>query len=827
MSDRGPLIARFNALAAQSAAAFADAKSILAQGSGPRPLSGVVNDLTGKTVTLGQDTTYTELGLTPSGHIPAALRPRLHQDITTLYQNRTAMAQIAQALNPGFDLSPALFVGMLITMAAGGTIAGILGEGAAAASAGTAGAAASSSVPLETIGTEAAVETTAGAISTPIIETGGAVAAAGTAASALATSGGAASAVSTAVSDLTGSSTVGNIAGQVVSGASSLIGDVKSIFGPVADFAQTVLTDVENIDKNYIVPFTETISKDYNTINGLIGEVHTLANSGIQGILAIPSAISSALTSIDAANQRLAQMNGQINQGIAAGTLVPGIGGAISAPLADIHKTIGDAFATGVTEVGAVSKDTIDETVFATADLVGKYNEYIQGVGKAGWLGRIIAIVMQGWTAALGFLGSIEHILDYGRQAGRLENRVTPLDVAEIVKAWWRGQLPPDQIETELGRHGYDASRQQLLHDLEQWIPGIQDALKMFYRGVITSEELRSALSKQGLSDNDITALLDVILEPVDAREAVELDGRNTAAQAGFLQGSLASAAPDTYRALYPPNLRNPKRADFDWAAHWDIQNMDWWIRALWRGEATADEFKLAAQAHNVPPELIPHLEPVAAGVIELWMIPDMIATGVFSDQEATNYLRYLGHTPQSTEYILRYGKIKANAGAATDALQLAGLSAGAAAQMFRDGIINDSAYVEILQAHHMSPQAAALTVKLVSQEKAMADRRASARGLVKQADVGLITIDSMRAQMYQAGYTQQEIDNYTAEAESNTIAKAKFPTDSQIEKFWKAGILTDDQAMEALQIAGWPEVWASAFITLWSKPSATANPGG
>lgn len=768
-------------------------------------------------------TIYQEYGIDPPGVFGSAADralwnklwpqyPPLIDEIRTLYG----------ILHPDKGLTPLEEILSVVGLAAAGVAAAAIGAGLGAAAAGTAATASTAAVGAAP--TAAELGTTAAVATTPIVTAGSGVAAAATGATVAGatTAGSVASSVGSTVSNLTGSSTLGSIASNVVSGASGLITDLKDIFGPVVTYAQSVLNDVEAIDKDYIVPFTTTISKDYTAITGLVNEVHTLSQSGIQGILAIPSAISSALTSIDAANQRLAQMYAQANQNIASNTLVPGIGTAIASPIADIHGVLAGAFSSGVTEVGAVSKDTIDETVFATADLVGKFNEYLQSVAGAGWLGRLIAILLQGWTAALGFLGSIEHILDYGRQAGRLENRVTPLDIASVVKAWWRGQLDSNAVETELGRHGLDASRQQLLHDLEQWLPSPTDAIRMFYRGIITAEEARAALYKQGLSDNDITALMDAFLRPVDAREAIVTNGRIAAGQAGFLQQSLTSAAPDQYKLLYSADERNPDQAQFDWAGHWDIQGMDWWLRALWRGEVSQQEFELAAEAHNIPPELVPHLNAVSAGVIELWMIPDMIATGVFTEAEATQYLRYLGHTPQSVAYMLKYGQIKQAQGAATDALGLGGISLGLAADMYDDGIINDSEYLDILEAHKMTPQAASLMLKLTQQRSALATRKEIAKGLVKQVDVGLITVQAMQTQMYQQGYTQQEVDNYTAQAEAGQIAKAKFPTEAQIKAFHAAGILSDEDALNAMQVAGWTPEWAQAFLTLWRTSGKT-----
>lgn len=778
-----------------------------------------------------------------------AQRQQIAANLAQIAAWASELNQLYESVNAENNVAAIQIAGAIVAAAtAGGALeAAYGGTAGAAAAAGGAGAGAPA---VGSGATAAELGTTAGAVSTPIVTGGGGAAAVGgttaaaggvaavtstgpaatTAGSALAGStistGSVASSVGSAVSSLTGSSTLGSIASAVVSDVSNVVSEIEAFLKPYSDFAKTVLSDVETVNRDYIQPLASTIQTDYNTINGLISEVHTLAHSGIQGILAIPSAIAQAITSVDAANQRLADLNAKANTSIASELLVPGIGGAVASPLHDIHVALSDSLGNPQVDVGELKLDRLNEVAFnsdAFKALLGSNVPSFQGKGLAFDIANALLLLMRPLLTVFG-LG--ETLVSYSRQLGRQVNPMEPIGAGEIIRAWWRGQLTPDQAATELLRHGVDGSRAKLLHDLEIWVPSIADALKLYFRQVIDTQELKDALTKQGLTENDIQAVIQGEVEPVRPREMLDAVGINASLNEGFLQDSLGSKISGDIKQLYGVNRLSPEQAQLDWIGHYDIQPMAWWITAYFRGIASEKEVELAAQAHNIPQELWKSLIPIEAETIQLWMIPDMIASGLFTDQEASDYLHYIGIGDKDAAWILKYGKTKADALLPHDELGLAGLSTGIAAQMFEQGIINDSEYVDILEAHKLSPQASALVVKLTQQRMALGERRALAESLVKQVDTGALDLGAMQAQLYAAGFTVTEVNTYTQEAEKNAVAKAKVPSTAEIKEFAKAGILDEAGTLAALKLYGWSDQWAQAFITLWGYFNAPTSNG-
>lgn len=755
-------------------------------------------------------------GLTPATHFADTDAVQQYtNDLYTLINLTNQAGLIYNELNPDTNTDVLAFAAIVLVGLGAGAIGAVAGAGA--------GSGAAASAPaLSSVGTGAAVATTAGAVTTPIVVGTTAGTAAAATAAAATTTASVASTVGSAVTSVTGSSAAGAVASTVVGDIGSAITDVEQFISPLTTLIQQVLTGIEDLNKNIIQPLSDTVLKDYNTITGLVTEVHQLADSGIQGILSIPTALATAFTSLDASNQRFAAALGATNQATAANTLVPGIGGAIANPLGQIHDALTNSFSNAITDVGVTDLDHLNEVAFnmdAFNALLGSNVGDFQGKGIAFDLINTLMLLIR---PILTVTGVGESLLNYARQLGSQANPLEPVDPGEIIRAWWRGNLAEDQALLELQRHGIDSTRAQLMHDIEQWVPPPGDAVRMYYRGELSEEGYLAALQKQGFSIDDAQALFASEMAPVNPREALEAEGIVEAVAMGFLQTSLGSAVSDDQKAAYNADAQSPEQAQLDWIGHWDIQPMSWWITAYFRGLASQDELNLAARAHNIPQELWATLPAVEAEPIQLWMIPDMLATGIFTDDQALAYLKYIGIDANSAQIILNYGHSKSKTPTGVVAQTLGGIVAGQAKTMFQDGIITSEQYVDVLTGHGYTEAAATLEVNLVKYEIDVQQRKSYAETLILQVLQGLMTEQQFQAQLSSQGYTAAEVAKYTQELQQRYQQTQKKLSNSDVKEFLKAGIFSNDDAYGALQLNGWNSTYAAAFITLWSGAAYT-----
>ena len=589
----------------------------------------------------------------------------------------------------------------------------------------------------------------------------------------------------------------------------------KSVVSPIAGFIDKVSTFVNKINDELVKPITDSVLTTYTAVENLIGELHADVHGGIKGILAIPDAIAGALTAVDAQLGRAMQELGLANKEVVTGSLLPGMGTIFSGPLGSIATAASGLSGSKLnllSEIGQVQlSNCLDSSVFQSK-LERATNALSENQGIVGEFGRLLMTLF--W--ALPYLAeSVKNDITCFAQSVNEKNPVELLGLAQIVRAQYRGILSASEASTEAARLGLSSDRLKVLRENEAFLPGPSDAFTMFFRGVIQQDQLDAVLSKQALSPSDIAALQAIFIEPVSARETLGLYARKQAGEANFLPSSLGAPVPGEITAAYPPRRLSPDQAKLDWLAHWKIPQLEWWFTAWSRGMRTKEEFQLAAQAENIPPDVIDDMIPIFQETIQLWMIPDILAAGLMSDAEALAYLHYIGVGDSDAIILLKWGQSKAKAPVAAQAADLAKISTGVAGTMYADGIIDQATYNEILLEHGYSPDAAALTIQLEGQKAALAARKTFVTGLVDEVNAGVLSEQDAISRLFAQGFTAAEVAAATIRIKTVKTAKAKFPSQAELDAFRKNGIIDQSAWASGYGVLGYADTWISAFDAL------------
>ena len=589
----------------------------------------------------------------------------------------------------------------------------------------------------------------------------------------------------------------------------------KSVVSPIAGFIDKVSAFVNKINDELVKPITDSVLTTYTAVENLIGELHADVHGGIKGILAIPDAIAGALTAVDAQLGRAMQELGLANKEVVTGSLLPGMGTIFTGPLGSIATAASGLSGSKLNlldQIGRVQlSNCLDSSVFETKleSVTGalKANE-----GIVGEFGRLLMTIF--WV--LPYLAeSVRNDIACFAQTVNEKNPVELLGLSQIVRAQYRGILSAESAANEAAKLGLSADRLKVLRENEAFLPGPSDAFTMLFRGVISQEQLDSVLSRQALSPSDIAALQSIYLDPPSARETLGLYARKQAGEANFLPSSLGTPVPGEITAAYPPRRLSPEQAKLDWLAHWKIPQLEWWFTAWARGMRTREEFQLAAQAENIPPDVIDDMIPVFQETIQLWMVPDILAAGLMDEAAALAYLHYIGVGDSDSRILIQWGKSKAKAPKAAQAGDLAKLSAGVAGTMYADGIIDQPTYTEILLEHGYSPDAAKLTIQLETQKAALAARKTFVTGLVDEVNAGVLAEQDAISRMFAAGLTTAEVAAATVRLKSAKAAKAKFPSQAELDAFRKNAIIDQAAWSAGYGVIGFDDTWIAAFDAL------------
>lgn len=578
-------------------------------------------------------------------------------------------------------------------------------------------------------------------------------------------------------------------------------------------FAKSVLSDIDAIDTKYIEPFTTTFLKEYDTVTGAIQTVESLAHQGLQGILAIPQVISGTVSGLENGVIAAAQQTNANQSDLVKGTLAPAISVGIGEPVAKLTGLFGTFAAPGYSTIGLeppinteapAIKDNIRTVLSAHAEALR---------GQGGFVNDALAGVYDILQFFIAFAGSFEGLLEAARYEGNNDTRPVPLDMGAALEAWRRGILTTANMQTEMAFHGLSDPRISVMSELAKWLPSEVSALRMFLRNIISKDDYNKIQAGHGMTEQDAKAFMDSELEPIDPREAIELNGRMAMRDAKWLAESLGTDIPKEYTALYPPFAKDPNRGVLDWAAHWKIPNIEWWFVAYFRKLVSKQDVTNAAKAENWPTEVIDNMFEVRQELIQEWMIPDILASGVMTDQEALDYMSFAGIEPKSAQILLEWGHTKSRAGGNKQANDLAGLSIGQAQRMYMDGIINQQEFELVLLDHGYSDVAASLTISLANNELDLSSRKAFATLAMKNVLVGNQTLTDMQSMLLGQGYTLKEVQNYVNTVQAQQADKTHAPSTAEAGDMLKKDIITYGEAVSAMRLNGWNDFWLVKWL--------------
>lgn len=455
--------------------------------------------------------------------------------------------------------------------------------------------------------------------------------------------------------------------------------------------------------------------------------------------------------------------------------------------------------------------------------------------------------------------------------AGQLAKKATPITLlgpAETIEALRRNILSPSDAEEELLRQGIDPSRQQALYDLAEFLFSPREAVELERRGIIGPNQYETLLAQNNLTPDQGHALYELLQKVLTAGEVasaywrgfisqaerdseykaagipdklmelvtrlslsplppdllVRLSGRQAALTDGLLTESLGQEAPADVRELFQQAQADPRQADLAWLAHWDVPGPNWWVQALFRSLRTRSEVYEAFKARNIPKELWDDIIATEEELPPVWLVPDVVASGVWSKEQAVPALMKLGFSEENATVLFNYGMSKSKTSKATTAADLAKVSLGNAKTLFDDDIITQQEYVEILLAHKYSQAAADLTAELAAFEKDSTKRKNYADMLLAQVRLGQMTKSEAESDLFANGFTPGEVAKYLQQIEQAKLIHGKLPSEAKLDDMLKKSIITPEVWLETMQLLGYSLTWSERLLQL-NGYTPPANP--
>lgn len=609
--------------------------------------------------------------------------------------------------------------------------------------------------------------------------------------------------------------------GQAFSSVSSVInslngivdsvkGDISAFISPIQTLVGSVTGLARNISDGLVTPVENLIKTTQTSANEIITAFTTDLSHGLSGLAQLPVDIAKALTSTNAAFGRATQQLGEINRTTASDVLGPAIDGISAKGLDPIHQ----ALLSGHKAFGAVPDDFASISLSQPPDYAAMKAQFEATTKQIehptswqGWLGYFFytALLTAEW-----FNAEKGPLVAEQRMAAAAGTPVAPLAPELAIRANFRNLLNQEDTDTEVRKAGIDISRQAVLKGLNEFLLGPGEAISLWARGLISETERDVLLGQNAVRPDSVNDLVALAFAPANFESLIRASGRIAAANQGLLASSIKQSAPEAVQALASKDQVAADQADISWANHWSIPGMGWWIQAYFRSIRTRTEVDLAAQALNIPEEVINDLIDVERPLIQLWMVPDIIATGAMTQVEAMAYMARMGFNEADASIMVNYGLSKAGSAVSAQYADLAKVNISNSTALYEAGAITRQDLINIYLAHKYTQAAAELTVEAVDLKAAAAARKQVVADLEARVSLGDITATEAISQGYKEGLTDVEIAAMVKSFNTNRVAKQKLPTEAQLLKMVKEGLIQATDYVAGLELLGYNQTWAA-----------------
>jgi len=471
-------------------------------------------------------------------------------------------------------------------------------------------------------------------------------------------------------------------------------------------------------------------------------------------------------------------------------------------------------------------------------------------------------------SAAIGFAvagAELEVAIEYAGERARKAVPITKLDPDLAVQAWQRGFITDEALNDELLSKGLDSTRQSVYKDMSVFLAPQDQALDWWYRGVINDDDLADNFKRHGILTRDIDAFKEgsqQLIQPADAIlawkrgiitedqlqdvlkrnrftdndsvlvKALSVRPRGTLETIADATHILAGQETDIFSFLNtqaPQSIMDAGTAEgldnsvtnFLWRNHWSVPGIQTWVTLYFRGLRTKTELQAALDYHAVPREMQDDVIEVFRPLIPFRSIPNYVRAGLLSESQGRDALAGHGFDIGTINTIMKAAQQGSTKKASTAAASIATLSIANAKTLFEDGAIDQSQYEQVLEAHGYTAELAQAQAQVDIISLHARQRRQELADYSNQVQAGVTSMDDAIAALSKYGFTTAEIQSWQAKVLKSQKSAQKHPSLSELDKFWKASLITIEQYKAELEAQGWTDPWLSAFVALVTPSAA------
>lgn len=648
-----------------------------------------------------------------------------------------------------------------------------------------------------------------------------------------------------------------NPLGGEINGINNEVGSIGALVNSVTQqLISPISSDVANLT-SLLGGSLNTVTQD---LNSLIGPFNGLVND-FSMITPFLDGVAGSISDIDKVLGKIGAIWTDVHS-VVSGQIITDLHN-IADTLAGVFKPLSTVYKPNIPLATTCEAASADEWLQKQLDSFSSDSVWTK------WIADAIGVAFTAISAVL-------HYIDrYNKIYAEIDNRACPitrLDPGTVAQAASRQIISEESAREELLSQGFNQTRQDALFAMQRFLEPPAYAIESWWRGVTTDSDLAQILANNGYSQNQVDA----------AKELSQSQLPIPAVLQAWLRGDIDEGEVDTIckaqkynpdqikffkaEALRPANLNEAllghRTRDFlgsnilallsniDQIPQWftdagkqeglndDAIRQSWWAslnrldpvtwaQLYFKGLRDLGTVRQAFVSFGIPDEFhvdyIDNLRPL----IPFRSLPALVKAGYMTVQQAKDELSKHGFDSTRVDILAKSLQAASPVQGSKTATAVKGESIANATAAFNDGLITLDQYVNVLVQHGYSQELATAQAHVQQMKTELQKRKQVIVDLEAEVEAGTVTQDDAVAQLHQLGATEAEIARFNVAVRRINTQKVKHPSISDLNRFYKAKLISADQYKSELVSQGWQDPWLTAFLGLEVTPETLPTSAG
>jgi len=395
--------------------------------------------------------------------------------------------------------------------------------------------------------------------------------------------------------------------------------------------------------------------------------------------------------------------------------------------------------------------------------------------------------------------------------------RCSPYEIFEpgdAIQAYQRGEISREQVLNDLRMRGYNETRAEILLRTGFQVPDLAALYSMNLRGLPGGENLVERFRDLGYNPEDAQALADLkfyIPPPQDLITMAVRDVFNPERVAEFKQNE---DFPEEFAFWAEQQGISRDWAEKYWQAHWVLPSVQMGYEMLHRRVIDEQQLRNLMSAQDIIPGWRDALIAISYSPYTRVDIRRMYDVGVLNEQEVFEAYQDIGYDKVKARTLTDFTvELAGDDDELPDELE--GITRSSVIASYKDGVIDRTTADELLDLVGVGAEARAVYLTSADLDIDREERLDEVELILTEYENGARGLLSAQLELNNLPLTQLEKEKTEKKLRRIRVKKIKMPTKAQLDKFFSAGLIDDEEYEDQLERMGYPDTYIRKFRQL------------